>query len=1753
MKKIFLIVLCLIVLSSVGFSAACELEANYTQGDHNSTCDLIHTNGYTWDTAGYNLITTGNVSVGDGGVFQGRTGDHDIDHLLISSGGVFNSTSGNLTLLGLSTISGKVFDNDNGASGFIHNDGIVITNSTGHMKFYTGSATFYDVECRQDNRVCYIWDEPMTVINSFNNTGVGISYIDHLRDGGSLTIGNASQSGVISTNSLGMFRISGTNSIQAASSDYPVVAVGADWAFMTATADTVTLSGINFTTTNITIDGLATQLNIEDDCWFSNVSIGANDTFNISSGANVEFLSDLVYVGDMTLEGNITSLGGVINVTGNTTVNGLLNVSQGTGAYFGNLTLNTNGVYHATSLVTTIYDLINVYDSDRIVNNSGTILHSPSADVNLNYTNSSLYFLNLTAKNYTAVSDIFVKYLKINSGTNLSIGSGVTVYYCDLLGLGTTGGLGSISGYCSDSSAPIVTIESPDNNSYYGYTDAVTVSFNVSKETDSSVDCNLFIDDTGYGVANEVFNASSTSIITNVSVPVGVYDWYVNCTDSASNVGKSEVRRMEIVDHNLTYVSPTPDNSSETTNYNIIINVSIYESALGEIKFNWNGTNTTLYDNDLILFYNFDNDSALGENNTHVVDVSMQSNNGTVSGGSVGLDGKYGGAYCSDGSSSNIILGDVEELKLTDTDFTIALWLNINSSETMHLIGRELDWILQISGYEYSFLINGTANTSTGGEYSSFNKWAHVVVTHTDATNETNFYFNGDYDSTEIQRDIVTTTTTDGIIIGADARNGAQYELSGCMDGIRVWNRSLTASEIRQQYYSNVKKYSATTWGVYVNQSFAPYMRNVSGNYSYNTYLLNLTQEVNSTGEMSIQKSLPTITPLSTSVCHYKDCKEAVMIISGDANVYSLYSTMYKAFENNSNYTGKNYVYTFDIDTKCYREGGGCSNGGQAPADIEIKELFWEGHCIDFDGYTHNGSNQYPFDSDATGNATHLADVLEAYLNGSEAIYYNLTGVPVITGFLPWSNNHRSMNHGEIGFENASFVALKSLYDDGHYYYDLVVPETAENSYLSVGTNSRDDYDFYEQAGIIYNRGYRYSHVFGHSSTTYSSLVSNLTAFSENTTLNNYFWSASFEQAARYIVERDNTVITEDDLSGVLKQITLTTTYPSTLDETKYGVDIYVMPLTIKIADSSDNSYVYENDSGTLTRLYSYTNGTDLLFDVVPKNQSILMSTTSLQTADSPFINVTVSYLDVTNTTGSSVRGGGVYEVVVNANDSNSEYTNWTLTVVNSTNQSYETWFNVSVNDTDLDVNDRLTNERGKILYYLEKGYTNASLFTFEGNLTNADGDSRYLKLEDVNGTVSFGMVNSTTANVSTDVSDNITVEMDGFVERNFTVYLYNSTGGELYNFNSETDSTGMINFSSDLSVVSQVSYIPMTANGGSCSAASECNFGYCVNDYCRSDSFYCGDSVCDTGESCSSCAGDCGVCVTTTNDLEMQCADRKDNDNDGLVDLNDPGCSGRNDNDESDDVTDLVRRVNESQERIKDNSEKINKIIEKIKEEKKYIVEILKNVVKGEEIFVDVLSKNDRTDETKTSDALVVSGLNIVPSDDYEEVNVEIIEIESGSDGFEEFIVIDEMVSDDVGRVDISRRSYDVHSYVSLETEMEIESATFKFEVSKEWMEMQGAVKDDVVLLHFVNDSWVELETVYLEGDDPLLFEAQTKSFSVFAVGVKVEETLDNNGFPYFMVVLILVVGVGLFVRGIFGNDAKKSRKRVKMGKRKK
>ncbi|MCX6710175.1 MAG: hypothetical protein NTV63_04475, partial [Candidatus Woesearchaeota archaeon] len=82
----------------------------------------------------------------------------------------------------------------------------------------------------------------------------------------------------------------------------------------------------------------------------------------------------------------------------------------------------------------------------------------------------------------------------------------------------------------------------------------------------------------------------------------------------------------------LNFALPTSANNSYVSRNYTEVNMTITEAGAGldTFKFNWNNTNYSFYDDSLVLAMNFNNNSAIGDSATNIVDISKYGNDGTT-------------------------------------------------------------------------------------------------------------------------------------------------------------------------------------------------------------------------------------------------------------------------------------------------------------------------------------------------------------------------------------------------------------------------------------------------------------------------------------------------------------------------------------------------------------------------------------------------------------------------------------------------------------------------------------------------------------------------------------------------------------------------------------------------------------------------------------------------------------------------------------------------------------------------------------------------------------------------------------------------------------------------------------------------------------------------------------------------------------------------------------------------------------------
>ncbi|NOQ38534.1 DUF2341 domain-containing protein, partial [archaeon] len=366
-------------------------------------------------------------------------------------------------------------------------------------------------------------------------------------------------------------------------------------------------------------------------------------------------------------------------------------------------------------------------------------------------------------------------------------------------------------------------------------------------------------------------------LTANATLTNDDYWWWVNCSDG-TNTNISEKRNISINVSGVTAPEinftepPTPPNDTTTTNTSIEINVSITELNLDEVKFNWNGTNYTIFNDSLVLMMNFDNVSALGENNTHVVDVSGNGNNGTWENSTTGdinyTTGKYNLGIEFDGIDDAITVADDPSLDGFTSGFTVSVWVKYDALNTAYIVSKydtaneQRAWILkQQNSSEARIYVCADGITAKISSFSfspQTDTWYQMVGVWESNENPT-LYVNGENQSVISYGDIVSSIndSTSPLRIGSSYLGNSV--VNGTVDEVRIWNRSLSASEIRQLYFTNLNKYDPDKWALYVNQSKNSTDGLDDGVYTYQAFAKDTAGKQNQTETRTV--TIDTVNP----------------------------------------------------------------------------------------------------------------------------------------------------------------------------------------------------------------------------------------------------------------------------------------------------------------------------------------------------------------------------------------------------------------------------------------------------------------------------------------------------------------------------------------------------------------------------------------------------------------------------------------------------------------------------------------------------------------------------------------------------------------------------------------------------------------------------------------------------------------------------------------------------------------------------
>ncbi len=221
--------------------------------------------------------------------------------------------------------------------------------------------------------------------------------------------------------------------------------------------------------------------------------------------------------------------------------------------------------------------------------------------------------------------------------------------------------------------------------------------------------------------------------------------------------------------------------------------------------------------NDIVLVRRGENSRAFWSGN---------SNNGTlVNGAKINRTGYFGNGSWFDGDNDNIDLGDTGEL-LNET-FTMAAWINIKNTVVTYYSAVVVQSYMQystalqtmngtglfigpVSSNNSGIAIYGTGNQSlraqSGTNSIKFNQWYFIAGTKN--TTSLCLYLNSSLQQCQNITFAFRPNTEGTLMIGNNPRVSANlHDFNGAIDEVMIFNRSLSADEIKALYNATANKY----------------------------------------------------------------------------------------------------------------------------------------------------------------------------------------------------------------------------------------------------------------------------------------------------------------------------------------------------------------------------------------------------------------------------------------------------------------------------------------------------------------------------------------------------------------------------------------------------------------------------------------------------------------------------------------------------------------------------------------------------------------------------------------------------------------------------------------------------------------------------------------------------------------------------------------------------------------------------------
>ena len=295
----------------------------------------------------------------------------------------------------------------------------------------------------------------------------------------------------------------------------------------------------------------------------------------------------------------------------------------------------------------------------------------------------------------------------------------------------------------------------------------------------------------------------------------------------------------------VSFKPPTPEDFDTINKTYFHINISLTNISPHRIGYTWVNVNHSFFNRSLVLLLNLNNRSELGENSTHIKDMSLWNRSGkAMHDATPDVYGKSGGAYSFPGDNLDYLqIMDNQNYSLVDENgsnapLTVSAWIWMNDANDFDIVSKAWG-----SKEEWSFFSNfnqrltfmaffkdgrflGRSYDKDLTEYEQ--EWHHVTAVYTGdrSTDAFRLFLDGervdndDYCSSDCMGYNASPDTDQDVTIGRGA--------VGKLDQVKIWRTALSASEVKAEYMGLVEKGDTRDWSLKINQSVTK-----KGSYSY--------------------------------------------------------------------------------------------------------------------------------------------------------------------------------------------------------------------------------------------------------------------------------------------------------------------------------------------------------------------------------------------------------------------------------------------------------------------------------------------------------------------------------------------------------------------------------------------------------------------------------------------------------------------------------------------------------------------------------------------------------------------------------------------------------------------------------------------------------------------------------------------------------------------------------------------------------